>query len=72
VHCKACGSDDHSEFNAEIDVHFSGLRNLDKPAVLVFPKLLVCLACGFTEFTLRESELLLLATQSDRPAVPRP
>jgi hypothetical protein len=68
VHCKACGSDDHSEFDAEINVHFSGLKDLDKPAVLVFPKLSVCLDCGFTEFTLRESELLLLATQSDRRA----
>ena len=37
-----------------------GLKNLDKPAVLVFPKLLVCLDCGFTEFTMAETELGLL------------
>src|SRR6267154_1030998 len=49
-----------SEFNAEINVHFPGLKNLDNPAVFVFPKLLLCLDCGFTEFTLRESELHLL------------
>ena len=60
MQCKACGSHNQTEFNAEINVHFSGLKNLDKPAVFVFPKLLLCLDCGFTEFTLRESELHLL------------
>jgi predicted nucleic-acid-binding Zn-ribbon protein len=72
VRCKACGSVNHSEFDAEMNVHFPGLKNLVKPPVMVFPKLLVCLACGFTEFALTESELLLLATKSDRPAISRP
>jgi hypothetical protein len=60
MQCKACGSHNQAEFSAEINVHFPGLKNLDKPAVLVFPKLLLCRDCGFSEFTLRESELLLL------------
>ena len=60
MQCKACGSHNQTEFNAEINVHFPGLKNLDKPAVLVFPKFLLCLDCGFAEFTLREDELLLL------------
>jgi predicted nucleic-acid-binding Zn-ribbon protein len=60
MQCKACGSHNQTEFNAEINVHFPGLKNLDKPAILVFSKLLLCLDCGFTEFTLSESELLLL------------
>jgi hypothetical protein len=60
MQCKACGSHKQAEFNSEINVHFPRLKNLDKPAVFVFPKLLLCLDCGFTEFTLRESELLLL------------
>ena len=33
-----------------IAIHFPGLKGLDKPVVWVFPKLLVCLNCGFTEF----------------------
>ena len=60
MQCKSCGSHNQTEFNAEINVHFPGLKNVDKPAVLVFPKLLLCLDCGFTEFTLSESELHLL------------
>jgi hypothetical protein len=48
------------EFTAEIAIHFSGPNNLDRPGPLVFPKLLVCLDCGFAEFTLAEGELRLL------------
>jgi hypothetical protein len=36
------------------------LKGLDKPIVWVFPKLAVCLHCGFTEFTLPERELKVL------------
>jgi hypothetical protein len=60
--CKTCGSDNQAEFDAQANVHFPGLKNLDKPAVLVCSKLLLCLDCGFAEITLKESELLLLAT----------
>ena len=60
--CKRCTSGNQREFSSEINVHFPGLKNLDKPAVLVCSKLLLCLDCGFAEITLKESELLLLAT----------
>jgi len=42
------------------NVHFPGRKGLDKPAVLVFPRLAVCLNCGFTQFALPEAQLLLL------------
>ena len=58
--CRSCGSQNQTEFGAEINIHFSGLKNLDKPVVFLFPKLLVCLDCGFTEFTIAETELRLL------------
>jgi hypothetical protein len=55
--CKSCGSDNQRQFDAEINIHFPGREGLDRPAVLVFPNLLVCLRCGFTEFTVTETEL---------------
>jgi len=58
--CKACGGRDQEECGAEVNVHIPGRKGLDKPAVLVFPKLVVCLDCGFTEFTIPENDLRLL------------
>jgi hypothetical protein len=55
--CRPCGSENQKEFGAEINIHFPGRKGLDKPAVLVFPKLVVCLDCGFTQFTLPKAEL---------------
>ena len=58
--CKACHSSRHSSFTAEVAIHFPGLRGLNKPVVLTFPKLEVCLQCGFTEFVIPERELQVL------------
>ena len=58
--CASCAMSNQVEFPAEINIHFSGLQNVDKPGVLVFPKVLVCSNCGFTTFSLSESELHLL------------
>jgi hypothetical protein len=43
-------------------IHFSGLRNIDKPGILAFPKVLVCLECGFSQFTISNTQLALLAS----------
>ena len=40
--CLLCASRNQAEFGTEILIHFSGIANLDKPPVWVFPKLLVC------------------------------
>lgn len=58
--CKSCQSGNQSYFNGEIAVHFPGLKGLDKPIVWVFPKLLVCLECGLTEFAVPNAELHVL------------
>jgi hypothetical protein len=60
--CKRCTSDNQRAFNGEVAIHFRGLKGLDEPIVWSFPKLLVCLECGFTEFTVAERELSVLAT----------
>jgi hypothetical protein len=55
--CKSCQSTNQREFNGETAIHFLGLKGLNRPIVWVFPKLAVCLECGFTEFTAPEREL---------------
>lgn len=55
--CKSCLSENQRNFNGEIAIHFPGLKSIDKPIVWVFPKLLVCFDCGFTAFTIAETEL---------------
>jgi hypothetical protein len=60
--CKQCGSDNPGRFNGEVAIHFPGLDGLDKPIVWVFPKLAVCLDCGFAEFTVPHRELSVLIT----------
>jgi hypothetical protein len=58
--CESCGSANQMKFGAEVNIHFPGPRNLDEPGFFVFPKLAVCLDCGFTRCTLPERELCLL------------
>ena len=58
--CKCDSSDKKSTLNGEVAIRFPGLQGLDKTTVLVFPKLVVCLQCGLTEFTIPENELRLL------------
>lgn len=58
--CERCSSQMQPHFSGELAIHFTGLKGLDKPIVWVFPKLLVCLSCGLTEFTVPERELRVL------------
>jgi hypothetical protein len=62
--CKGCQSDKQSLFNGEIAIHFPALEGLDKSIVWVFPKLVVCLHCGFTEFAVPERQLQVLTQGS--------
>ena len=55
--CLCCTSAKEVEFNAEINIHFSGLENIDHPGVLVFPRVLVCLDCGSSRFATPETDL---------------
>jgi len=59
--CLLCGSGNQEELTAEMVIHFSGLKNLDKPGVWLFLKLLVCLDCGCSHFTVPERALASIA-----------
>jgi hypothetical protein len=56
--CRSCSSSNQTRFGSEIIIHHSGLKNLDEPTVMVFPKIAVCLDCGVVaEFIISEAEL---------------
>ena len=54
--CSSCHSGKLREYNAEINVHFPGMKGLNIPTVWVFPQLLVCLDCGQAQFTIPDAE----------------
>lgn len=64
MRCRCCQSENQRNFPGEINIHFVGIKNLEKPSVRAFPKLTVCLDCGFTVFQLEENELRLLVEGS--------
>jgi hypothetical protein len=66
--CQSCQSEYQSDFNGEIAIHVPGLKGLEKPVVFVFPKLLVCLSCGFSQFAIPEVELRQLADEESDTA----
>ena len=59
--CKSCGSLNQGNFTGEVAIHLPGLKNVYKPVVWVFPKLIVCSDCGTAEFAVPEAELRQLA-----------
>ena len=60
--CRQCHSERLGNFSGEVAIHFTGIAGLNKPIVWVFPQLLVCLDCGFTEFAVPKTELQVLET----------
>jgi hypothetical protein len=59
--CIVCGSDKLTKYTAEMNIHLTGLANLNRPSVWVFPELLVCLNCGFSPFMVPAPELAQLS-----------
>jgi hypothetical protein len=64
--CLSCKSRNQREFTAEMNLHFRGLRSIPNPAILLFPKVSVCLDCGFSRFTIPETELQKLKERNER------
>jgi hypothetical protein len=60
VTCKSCGSANQSNLKGELTISPTSLKNLRTSPVLLFPKLLVCMNCGNTEFIIPKGELGVL------------
>jgi len=69
--CYVCNSEVQKEFSSEIAIHFPGKANLSVPHVFVFPSLLVCLGCGFAEFSIPQDDLRRLAEGYAAGPLPR-
>jgi len=59
--CELCGSGNKADFSAEIHIHFPLRKDLVKPGVFLFPKVLICLNCGALSVKVPENELRELA-----------
>lgn len=55
--CSSCAASTLVELEAEMCIHFRGLAGLDVEPILAFPKLRVCLYCGFIRSDLSAQEL---------------
>ena len=67
--CRSCASERVAEFSTEMVIHLSGMKNLGMPGVMVFPKVLVCMDCGSSEFTVPKPDLASLAGCTEINAV---
>ena len=63
--CSVCTSENQARFPTEIAIHLPGL---DTPHVFLSPLVLVCTDCGFTEFSIPETELPRLAKKDSAAA----
>ena len=57
VTCWECSSDMLKDFDGELAIHFPGRDGLDKPSLLLYPKLKVCLKCGHAEFVVSDAQI---------------
>ena len=59
--CTSCGSGNQSKFAAELNIQHTGLKNLNRQAILAFADLVVCLDCGRSQLTIPKDKLAFLA-----------
>jgi len=55
--CVQCSSLKEAGFIGELLLHVSGSIGAEKPGVLMFPKVLVCMDCGASRFNMPVEEL---------------
>jgi len=61
LRCRRCSSDNKRTFSTEMNIHFPGREGFEKPTVLVFSQVSICLNCGLADFKVPDRELRALA-----------
>ena len=57
--CSTCHSRNLREFESEITIHIEeGIDDLSKLNVLVFPKIMICMDCGFMQGQIKEDDFI--------------
>lgn len=69
MHCSSCRSSNHAEFSVEMNIHFSGLKNVGHPGVLLIQKVKICMGCGHSRFTTPHDELAHLVSVTEKASV---
>lgn len=59
--CLSCGSEDLDSYDAEVAVYLPYLNKSAGPHLFLYPKLLICMSCGFAGFAVSETTLNVLA-----------
>ena len=55
--CKSCASGNLKELRSEICIHLPWFESSNREPLFIFPKLIVCAECGFSEFLFPETQL---------------
>ena len=55
--CRNCHSETQTLFPSEMNIHAPGRDRMNRPTVWAFPRVQICLECGFGEFQLEQDEL---------------
>ena len=67
--CTRCLSLHQTELNTEMNLHFRGLTFVGDPGIFVFPRVLVCLDCGLSQFVVAERELSQIVERNEKRQV---
>ncbi len=62
--CTVCLSRNQVEMNTEINIHYSGPADYGDPGIFLYPKVMVCLDCGVSQFIVGEDDLAQIAAHA--------
>ena len=69
--CSACHSRNLREFDSEIIIHIEeAIDDLTESNALVFPKIVICMDCGFMQGQIKEDDFIPSRTRAGREIGP--